>query len=674
MSVPLRALRAFVLAGLGMALPGAVAAGAQNPDTVVPLPPVVVSTFPLPTELAGAPAAVTVVDGREATRASPGTGLRDLLGPVPGLQADDRHNDALDDRLAIRGFGSRAQFGVRGLAVLVDGVPATLPDGQTALSHLDPSSVREVEVIRGPASTFVGNAGGGALRIETAPAAEELRARALTGPDGLLRLESGAARRVGSALVSGRLARRRSDGFRDHAEADRRWGSGHLTAPAAGGRLRFDVHGVDYDASNPGSLTDSAFRADPRAAFPRNVEQGTGESGRQAQAGAGWVGDAARGRLEAGAWVLSRSVDNPIPAVVVDLRRRSWGARLRYSGRAGRLGWAVGVDGARQSDDRLNFANDGGTKGELVLDQRERDTALAPLAQVALEAGPARLSVAARWDAVRFDVDDRLRGVSTGRGTISAFSPAAGIVLDVGRATHAFANVSTAFETPTASEFANDPAGTGFNAGLMPQRTVGMEVGARGAPGGRLRWEAVAHHARVRDALVPFEGEDGRTFFRNAGRTRHAGLEAALEAAWSDGVSLHAAYAWTRVEFRRFLSDGVELRGRAVPGVTPHAVDAALRVRLRGSFGELALRYRSPTAVDDANTAHRPAYVVADLRAETPPVPFGGAALRIQAGVRNLTDERYAGSIVPNAFGARYFEPAPGRLLHVGIEVCEGRC
>lgn len=647
------------------------AAGAQEPDTVIPLPPVRVVSFPLPTDLAGAPAAVTVVDGARALRARPGIGLGALLDPVPGVQFDGRHNDALDDRIAIRGFGARAQFGVRGLAVLVDGVPATMPDGQTALSHLDPSAVRSAEVVRGPASTFAGNAGGGALRLATAPTAEGLHGRVVAGSDGLLRLEAAAARRVGRALVSGRLARRRTDGYRAHADADRTWASAHADAPVGPGRLRVAVHGVEYEARSPGSLSDSAFRAGPRAAFDRNVEQRTGETGRQAQLGLGWSGSFGEGEWDVTAWALSRDIDNPIPVVIVDLERVAAGGRVRYRRGAGGIAWAAGVDVAGQRDDRRNLENLGGERGDLLLDQRERVTSVAPLAQVSAEAGDFRLSAAARWDVVRFDVDGRLAAApaeADGDRSLSALSPALGVSWRAGPGVHAFANLSTAFETPTASEFANDPDGGAFNAALEPQRTVGVEMGARGLrPGGR--WEAVVHHARVEDALVPFEGDGGRTFFRNAGRTRHTGVELAAAVDVGRGLAARGSYSWTRVDFRRFAPAGTELRGNAVPGVTPHRAEAALSVRAGGAFAEAAARYRSQTAADDANAAFWPAHAVVDVRIEGPALVWGGTALRPQAGILNLADEAYAGSIVPNAFGGRYFEPAPGRTLYAGLEV-----
>lgn len=665
-----------------LAMPGALLFGAtlhatpsvaQRPDSVVPLPALLVSTFALPMSLAGAPAAISVVDGGRAMRARPGIGLGGLLDRVPGVQVDDRHNDALDERIAIRGFGARSQFGVRGLSVIVDGVPATMPDGQTALSHLDPSAIRRAEILRGPASTFVGNAGGGALRIETVPDVDGVAGRALGGADGLLRLEAEAAGRVAGARVSGRLARRRDDGYREHSDADKTWAAGHAELGAGPGRLRIDLHGVTYEARNPGSLSDSARLADPRAAFPRNVEQATGEDATQAQTGAGWTGTLAGGGWEAGVWLLHRDVDNPIPVAIVDLTRTAAGLRLRHHRRAGRVSWAAGVDLGEQRDRRRNFANDGGSRGETLLDQRERVRALAPLAHAVAELGRVSLSAAARWDVVRFAVRDFLRAPDapdpTGRRTLSALSPSVGLAWRPRRGLTLFGNLSSAFETPTTSEFANDPEGGGFNADLDPQRTRGAEAGARGVWGALegVRWELVGHHARVTDALVPFEGMEGRTFFRNAGRTRHAGLEAALAAEVTRAVSARAAWSWTRVVFREFAVEGADLRGRAVPGVTPHRVEVAVAARGAGGYAEIELRHRSRTAADDANTAFWPAHTVANARVEAPAARLGETLLRAHAGVLNLADRSYVGAIVPNAFGARYYEPGPGRTWYVGV-------
>lgn len=667
------ATRTAVLGALVLtaAIPGAGSAqapdSAQRPDTVVPLPPILVAHYPLPLPAFLAPAAITRLDSA-ALRGHPGSSLAGVLAGAPGVQVDDRHNDALDERIAIRGFGARAQFGVRGLAVVVDGIPATMPDGQTALSHLDPAAPTSVEIVRGPASAFVGNAGGGAMRVETTPRRAGAGGRVLAGSDGFLRLEATAARRVGGSLVSGRLARRRTDGYRAHAGADRTWASGHLDAPVAGGRLRADIHGVTYEADNPGSLTDSALFADPRAAFARNVDQGTGEEARQAQAGIGWVGPAAGGVWEALAWTLRREVDNPIPVAIVNLDRTAAGMRLRHRREAGPWSVAVGLDAGAQWDDRVNDENLGGTAGQRLLDQQERVTSLAPLAQASLRVGDVRVIAGARWDRTAFRIRDRLDAqVGVAGRTLSAFSPSAGVAWSVGDAVW-FANISTAFETPTASEFANDPDGGGFNASLEPQRTLGQELGVRGRSGrSRLEWEVVAHHARVEDALIPFEGEEGRTFFRNAGRTRHAGLETVLASTPLRWAGARVMWSWTAVTFRSFRTETGDLRGNDVPGVAPHRV--SLSGWVRGADATLAVEavHRGRAPADDANSAHWPAHTVLDLRAEGPGFAVGDTRLRAQAGVRNVTDEVYAGSIVPNAFGRRYFEPAPGRTWYVGL-------
>ncbi|MFO7892797.1 MAG: TonB-dependent receptor plug domain-containing protein, partial [Longimicrobiales bacterium] len=168
--------------------------GAQaGPDTVdeatdsaaIPLAPVRVTVLRTPLLLSEVPFAVTV-ERVEGT--GPGLTLAEALGSVPGLQVDNRYNFSQGDRLSVRGFGARAQFGVRGVKVLVDGIPATLPDGQTSLSHLDPRRIRRAEVVRGPASSLWGNAAGGVIQLETGtplPVGAAGSATALAGTHGL---------------------------------------------------------------------------------------------------------------------------------------------------------------------------------------------------------------------------------------------------------------------------------------------------------------------------------------------------------------------------------------------------------------------------------------------------------------------------------------------------------
>jgi iron complex outermembrane recepter protein len=256
---------------------------------------------------------------------------------------------------------------------------------------------------------------------------------------------------------------------------------------------------------------------------------------------------------------------------------------------------------------------------------------------------------------------------------MSALSPAVGASLRIGSRAHVYANLSTAFETPTTTELANRPSGAGgFNPELDPQRSVSLEAGARGDLGAALQWEAALYHARVRDALVPFEvaGAPGRQYFRNAGRVTHRGGELGARWALTRAVRLEGAYSYTDARFDAYTVGSSSYAGNRLPGVAPHRVDLSARwSREAGPFVALDGRAASETTVDDAGSARSPGYAVLDLRAGTVGLRAGGVEASVYGGLSNLLDRRYNASVVINAFGRRYFEPAPGRTVFLGASL-----
>ena len=126
-----------------------------DPDSVVVLDPILVRVLPS-TIGTQAPYPVSVLTGSQLTRATASTFIEEAIRAVPGIQVHNRFNFAVGERIAVRGFGPRSQFGVRGIRVLVDGIPATLPDGQATLDHLDLSSLGRVEALRGRNASLYG--------------------------------------------------------------------------------------------------------------------------------------------------------------------------------------------------------------------------------------------------------------------------------------------------------------------------------------------------------------------------------------------------------------------------------------------------------------------------------------------------------------------------------------
>lgn len=634
-----------------------------------------------------APFAVSVAGGETQRRAKPGLALNEPLAGLPGVQVENRFNYALGERISVRGFGARAQFGVRGVRVLLDGLPATLPDGQTNLNHVDVGSVERAEVIRGPASALYGNASGGVVRLSTIPAPPVplgSEYRATTGADGLLRLQSSAAGTLGPFDYRASLTRLNYGGYREHQTARNTLGGVNLGLHRGADAVRLAFTAVRYDAQNPGALTDSLLRVDRAQALAANVAQKAGERGHQGQLGITWLHAHGPGALEVTAYGLARSVDNPIPVRYIDLERKAGGARAVLNGAVGPvLRWTIGSEWEAQHDQRVNHENNAGARGALLLDQREHVTSAAGFAEFSASAGPVDVLAALRYDRFRFSADDRLVTASdpddSGARTMDAWSPMAGMSVSAAPWLAFYANVATAFQTPTTTELANRPDGAGgFNPLLQPERTRSLEAGAKARRGDA--WaELAVYRARVRDALVPFEvdGAPGRQFYRNAGEAVHRGFEASAGARPVAPLLLRAAYTWTDARFGEYALGGTNLRGNRVPGIAPHRLEAsAFWSRGTGAFAGVDLRYaaRTPVADTDASgTFASPAYTTVDVRGGWAELRAVHVRVTPTVGVTNVFDARYNTSVVINAVRGRYYEPGPARSLYAGLEVKLGR-
>lgn len=591
-----------------------------------------------------------------------------LLRAIPGVYASDRAHLALGDRIAVRGQGARAGFGVRGVQVVLDGVPLTLPDGQAVTEAIDPGIVRRVESIRGPSARFWGNGSGGVLAFETAPGDGELpfvRA-ALTGSAWATRsglVEAGARTAAGPLRVWASVLD--TEGYRDHAR-------GRLVRLGASGRisvsrnavLRWSAGAVDQDVEAPGALTAAELVVDRRGADPRYVATASGKVSRQGHAGLRLDLPAAGGNAEVSGWGLGRRLENPLPFAWVGVDRRAAGLRAAWRRGSDRFGLDVAIDAATQDDDRVNAANEGGKEGAVrTLEQRETVTALSASVLGSLRVARGLTGQAGfRWDRLTLALDDGIitDGDQSGSRRLGEASPVLGLRWSVGRTT-AYASWSTTFESPTTVELVNRADGRpGFNPDLGPQQTRGMEAGVR-SEGNAWAIDVSVFDLSIRDLLSSFESPvDGRTVYRNAGRATSRGVDGSVAWAPGRGWQATAVVLWSRFRFRE--------SGIPVPGVPERVLRLAVSRTTRAMHAEVSLDARSALSADDAGTARDPS--AASLNAEVSrTLAVAGAAVTPFVAVRNALDLERAAAVLPNARGGRFYEPAPGRHLAAGIGV-----
>jgi iron complex outermembrane receptor protein len=684
----------------------------QTPDTTKPytLPPTTVSVTRAELPLSKIPLSIQSVDRQQISRARPTWGLDEALVSIPGVYVANRYNFSQDQRISIRGFGSRSAFAVRGIKILVDGIPQTLPDGQGQLTNLELGEVDRIEVLRGPASALFGNASGGVISIWTTPqqvqrAREDVRfvAGRFDARSGRTwnKWQSTTGVRLGSGSAMLTVSRLDYEGERDHSAADLRVLNARVRFPLANGwslAVVTDV-GDNPRADNPGSLTLNELLTNRDTVPVLNHNRNAGKAVTQIQTGATVRRTMTNGGEAAVTlFGLTRDLKNPITTTYIDLNRVDYGARasVTYPVPLGSLvhRLTAGFDFQRQRDDRKNFSylNTPGDSARhdttRTLDQLEHVTEIGPFVQSALElSSRTTITAGLRYDWVKFGVQDRLISTDTaapnpddsGDRLMRAFSGSLGIAVNPTNSVTVYGNIGSSFETPTTTELANSPSGAGgFNTGLKPQTAWSYEVGARGNLDGRLAYGVAVFQADVRDALIPYEIAAPRFFYRNAGSTRHRGVELSGDLSVTRGVSLNVAWTYSNYRFRHYsFTDTVThvLDGRALTGIPKHWLHLAAQVQpaaVRGVWAEIEQTYSSGYLVSDTSNTSTSAWWGTNVRVGWDG-KAGGMRLAPFVGINNAFNHRYVSSVVINAARGRFYEPAPGRNVYVGLSVGAGR-
>ena len=647
------------------------------------LGPIIITPIRVEKSIDEIPAAVSTVGQDKIQLGNEQLGLDESLNEVPGLFMLNRYNFAQDLRASIRGFGARSSFGIRGIKIIVDGIPETLPDGQGSVDGIDLGSASRINVIRGPASSLYGNASGGAILVESekgtiAPFAS---ARATFGDFGFngTQLKTGGESGRLNYLVN--LSDTSTDGYRDHSDYENTQLNGRFETTLKGGSsLLATVHHTDQPvAKDPGSLTEEDADLDPEQARDQNETFDAGEALEQTRLGLLYKTSLGGDRdFEARIYNTQRDFSNKLPfqnGGAVKLDRDFTGAGVKFTlggdlaGRQNRL--LLGVDYDRQDDDRSRFDNLSGTLGAETFDQNELVTSLGAYLQNETKlSDTVELTVGIRYDDIEFDVSDDFLadGDDSGKVDLDQTSPMAGINIDLGNDTRFYATISTAFETPTTTEFAN-PDGGGFNQSLEPQESTNYEIGIKRRTGMQ-RFELALFHIEVDNELTPFElpAQPGRTFFENAGSSTRDGLELSYGQQLTDELRFTTAYTYSDFEFDRFTNaDGDVFDGKQIPGIPKDLLYLDLSwFGQDGYYATWDLIYTGELYADNANETSVDSSRVSNLRLGYNG-SFGDWEVSPFLGVNNLFDEEYYNNIRINAFGGRYFEPAPERNAYIGI-------
>lgn len=634
------------------------------------------------------------LDSERIHAANAGANLSEPLQRVPGLVALNRQNYAQDLQISSRGFGARSQFGVRGVRLVQDGIPLTMPDGQGQPALFDLDGLQRIEVLRGPLTTLYGNASGGIIQGYTgeAPFHPTLDTRTLIGSDGMWRSRLRYGGQHGDLNISANVSRLETDGYRDHSETRR---------DIANLRLGWDLDDASSltllinslhqpGTQDPLGLTRDQLRQDRRQAPPQAETFDTRKSVTHNQAGINYqrrLGNddlltlMVYGGERDMQQFLGFSGGNPgAGGGVIELDRRFGG---------GELGWqrdtrlfdlpvtlAAGIAYHYQGEQRKGFVNEQGLKGGLMRNEFNAvDSQEAYLISTWQLAPRWELVAGLRHTRVEFDSDDDFLADGqddSGHTRSQRTNPAIGLNWNWTPQLSLYAALGQGFETPTFQELAYREDGAGMNPALKPSVSRDGELGLKWRDD-QTRLDLALFHSRVRDEIVtgPNQVFTGRSTYSNAGRSTRRGVEFSIEQDFAHGVSGYLAYTWLDASYDSYENaDGNRYDGNRLPGVPRHSAYAELLWQPAGTGFHTAIEAQGMSrryATDD-NLHSASGYGVVHWRAGYRH-QLGNLTLEPFARLENLTDRDYVGSLIVNGAGARYYEPAPGRSWLAGLGV-----
>ncbi|MCS3903244.1 iron complex outermembrane receptor protein [Methylohalomonas lacus] len=682
---------ALVMSGLPLAL------SAQTDSETEQLDEVTVTSPRVETPINKVPYAIDLVGKDDIQRGTQQLGLDESLTKIPGVFMLNRYNFAQDLRIAIRGFGARADFGIRGIKIIVDGIPQTLPDGQGNIDTIDLASAERIEVIRGPSSSLYGASSGGVINIisEEGPADPFVEGRYSYGSYGFHKYNLKTGGQKGDLNYLFNIGRYEIDGYRDHSETESIIGNAKLVYDIdETSDLTTIINFSDSPRANdPGGLTIEEVREDRKQARDRADLLNTGESKEEQRLGFVYRKDLApQHEIKLRNYYVFTDFDNSLPfgpgvgagtggQVAFDRFFVGGGAQYTFKGANNRF--TTGFDIESQQDDRQNFNNLlGGQRGALVLDQEEDVSSIGLFAQnEQYLTDTITLTTGIRYDKVEFDVDDKFLsdGDDSGKVDYEEVSPLVGLLWSPIRNFNIYGNVSRSFETPSTTEFSNVAGSGGFNTSLNAQTATNYEIGIKGAVP---QWHGFTYNA----AVFRIDGEDelvvddvDQNLFNNAGETTREGFELALSVQPTANLTASLAYTYSDFKYDTFrpeISTGfttppvqANFDGNRLPGIPKH-------------FGQIELAYEHPSGfygvwdtllvgelfTDDTNNTEVAGYGVSNLRAGYS-TRVGDTQIEPFIGINNIFDKEYFSNIRINDTSSRFYEPAPEINAYAGISI-----
>ncbi|AYX88503.1 TonB-dependent receptor [Acinetobacter baumannii] len=632
--------------------------------------------------------------------------LTEVVKGIPSLQIRNRENYAQDLQLSMRGFGARSTFGVRGIRLYVDGIPATMPDGQGQTSNIDLSSLDHVEVLTGPFSSLYGNSSGGTILTSTKEG---------QGKDSIELSYSGGSHdksRAGLVLQGGAKGANEpsyiisssyfdTDGYREHSGAEKVLNNAKLSWNLDdGSKINWVTNYVKINADDPGGLTRADWQNNPKQVVQNVLDYNARKEIEQTQTGLTWskpindqhelyamtyMGQRQVTQYQSIPDTVQKNPNTPYQAGgVIDFKRNYYGADFRWTGKEllpnTTLSIGVALDAMkedRQGYQNFNDTGDKGVKGALRRDEDNTLWNIDPYVQASWQFLPTwRLDTGVRYSNVHYKSKDYyivgLNGDNSGKTSYEEVLPSVALSWQITPEVLAYASYAKGFETPTFTEMAYPAQGGASTLDLKPSTSDTYETGLK-SQNQLGDFTLAVFQTKTKNDIVSAESFGGRSTFRNADKTLREGVEFAWnKKLWRDLTAI-ASYTYLDATFDSTVPAAGKIseipEGNAIPGIAKNQAYVSLAWQpSHGLYGGVDVQYMDKVYVNDTNSDAAPSYSVTSANIGYAWV-MGDWKVNSFARVDNLFDKKYAGSVIVNDGNSRYFEPADGRNWSAGLRV-----
>lgn len=661
------------------------------------------------------PYSIDIIDNKAISIISNPLSIKEVLNTQAGIIVNNRYNLAQDDKILVRGIGARSQFGVRGIKILLDGIPLTFPDGQSQLNNLDIQNIETLEIIKGPASVLFGNSLGGVIYIKSRiPKNKEFSVtpHLSVGSFGFRKYGINSNLSVGNSSNSISAYSAESKGFRDHSDA-KFFGISFLSNINISENLILSIISNYYNAPyllNPSSLNKFDSENIPEKVRSSILSSGSGKRINQFQNGLGFnIKLNENSNISSTVYGVSRSLLNTLPGRIIELERLYAGIRTEYINSFTVLNkdftFMTGFDYEIQLDDRSEFINlgfdnpqninpstffDNINYSDKLFSQKEDVKSLGLFSHINYKLlKNISLSVGLRYDNYSFNFQDE-ENVLPSRIYMNNFSSLIGFSSYFKNGLLIYGSYSNGFQTPTTNELSNNPFGEGgFNSQLMPELVNNYELGVKLWVNNNLYSNISLYMMDISNMLIPYQNAMEEVYFRNAGKSLNYGVEITFDYSPFNNLSFLASYNYINFKFVDYvvnqnvngISNELQLKGNYIPGVPKQNVTFAaeyefwkklfVHILLIRSGQYFTNDFNGPIIYkgnDNISNYINDSYTRIDLNLNHK-FHLGEILMLLKFKIENIFDVRYNDSVIPNAFGNNFFEPSAGRSFFVNLSI-----